>query len=163
MQLSSLPDCAEFQNLFTSYRITSWRTTITPTMKDNLPFTAVKNADGSWNQINQAVPSMEMFIIPATYNVHTSTRNWGTLGRDAIDDILNQTQIKARRIIPSRGFSFNTTRPKIVKTGFMPGKGNVATDTTETYLGKAPWLTLAFQRPWPTCTCGSAGLKSHIT
>jgi hypothetical protein len=41
MQLSALPDYQEFQNFFTHYKITSWRTTITPTFKDNMPYTGV--------------------------------------------------------------------------------------------------------------------------
>ena len=78
MQLSELriPDYEEFQNLFTQYKITSWKTTITPTLKDNLPFTAVSNLDSTgWQGIHPAVPNLEFFIIPATFNVHTSTRD----------------------------------------------------------------------------------------
>lgn len=141
MQLAELPDYDEFRSLFTQFKITSWTTTITPTMKDNIPTVGIHNPDSaSWNQLNPATPNMEMFIIPATFNVHTSTRDWKTLSRDEIDDILNQTQLKARKIIPSKGFSFKTTNPMIVKTGFMPGKGNTTADSTEVYLGKAPWL-----------------------
>ena len=140
MSLADLPDHDEFRKLFAQFKITSWKTTITPTMKDNQSYAAAIDSAGTWNQINPDVPNMEMFIIPATYNVHTSTRNWDTLPRLDIDDILNQTQTKARRLIPSRGFSFNTTRPQIVKTGFMPTKGNTPALQTETHLGRAPWL-----------------------
>ena len=80
-----------------------------------------------------------MFIIQATYNDHTSTRDWKQLGRAQIEDILNQNQIKSRRIIPSKGFSFTTKHPKVVRTGFMAGKGNSTAAITNTYLGKAPY------------------------
>ena len=81
-----------------------------------------------------------MFIIPATYNVHTGTHDWANLNGADTEDTLLQTQLKARKVVPSRGFSFNTKSPLIVKTGFMPGKGNSTAATTETHLGKAPWL-----------------------
>lgn len=141
MQLSALPDYDEFRTLFTQYRITSWKTTITPTFKDNQPYVAQHDPTGAaWAQINPAIPNMEMFIIPATYNVHTGTRDWANLNGADTEDILLQTQLKARKVVPSRGFSFQTKSPLIVKTGFMPGKGNSTAATTETHLGKAPWL-----------------------
>jgi hypothetical protein len=84
---------------------------------------------------------MEMFIIPATYNLHTGNRDWANLNGADTEDILLQSQTKSRKVVPSRGFSFFTKNPKIVKTGFMPGKGNSTASTTETYLGKAPWLS----------------------
>lgn len=140
LRLSDLPDYEEFQNLFSMYKLASWTTRITPTFKDNMPFNAVKNADGSWNQINPAVPNIECFIIPATYHVHPDQRNWGHLSGHEIQDILNQSQIKSRRMLPSKGFKFNTPRPMIAKTGFVPAKTDSAVTATETHLGTAPWL-----------------------
>ena len=59
MQLSALPDYEEFRTLFTQYRITSWKTTITPTFKDNQPYVAQHDPTGStWAQINPAIPNM---------------------------------------------------------------------------------------------------------
>ena len=66
-------------------------------------------AGTGWQQINQAISNLEMFIIPATYNVHTGTRDWANLNCASTTDILNQTQLKAKRIVPSKGFSFRTT------------------------------------------------------
>ena len=71
MQLSSLPSYEEFRTLFTQYKITSWKTTITPNFSSNQPFSGVVAPEStptapSWAQINPAIPNMEMFIIPAT-------------------------------------------------------------------------------------------------
>ena len=140
MQLSELPDYEEFQNLFTQYKITSWTTTITPTFKDNMPLAQIKGLGDAWSQINPTIPNMEMFIIPATFNAHSGTRDWANLNYEDITDILNQSQMKSKKIIPSRGFSFLSKSPRIVKTGFMPQRGNSTAATTEVYLGKAPWL-----------------------
>ena len=94
-----------------------------------MPLVATKNLTEAWSEINPTIPNMEMFIVPSTYTTHTSNRDWDVLNYDDITDILNQTQIKARRVIPSRGFSFLTKNPKVVKSGFMAGKGNDLADT----------------------------------
>ena len=60
MQLSALPDYDEFRTLFTQYKITSWKTTITPTFKDNQPCVAQHDPTGAtWAQINPTIPNME--------------------------------------------------------------------------------------------------------
>ena len=59
---------------------------------------------------------------------------------DEITSELNQTQIKSRRIIPSKGFTFKTKRPLVSRTGFIPGRTDQPITETESYLGKATWL-----------------------
>lgn len=141
LKFTDLPDVDEFRTLFTRYKITSWKTQITPSFKENVSVAWVADSSGSAGQIQPAIPNLEMFIIPATYTVKPATRDWTVLNYADITDILNQTQIKARRVVPSKGFTFLTKHPKIVKTGFMPAKQNSVATDTETYLGTAPWLT----------------------
>lgn len=141
LRFNELPSYDEFRTLFTRYKITSWKTTITPSFKDNVGMFRSLNSDNTNDQLQPAIPNLEMFVIPASYTVKPATRAWGSLDFDQITDILNQTQLKARRVVPSKGFSFSTPKPVIAKTGFIPAKQDGPALDTEVYMGKAPWLT----------------------
>lgn len=138
MSLRDLPDYDEFSSLFSRYKITSWTTRITPTF--DRPMAGSFGAPGPANAARNAMPMMEFFIIPATYHVHPNQRDYANLTDDEITDILNQTQIKSRRLMPSKGFTFKTNNPLIPRTGFIPGRTDAQIHNVEAYLGKAPWL-----------------------
>ena len=136
LALRDLPSYDEFRTLFSRYQITGWDTRITPTFAQNMADSfGLGGANGVRNP-------MEMFIVPTTYHghVHPDQRDWADMTNDEITSELNQTQIKARRIIPSKGFTFKTKRPLISRTGFIPGRTDQPITETESYLGKAPWL-----------------------
>lgn len=145
VKLTDLPSYDEFRTLFTRYKITSWDTIITPSFKNNIGMFRVQHGnDTDANtknlQIQPAIPNFEMFIIPATFTVKLTTRKWADLTYDEITDILDQSQIKSRRVIPSKGFRFKTKYPQIVRTGFVPEKMDPSSTDVEQFMAKAPWL-----------------------
>lgn len=137
LALRDLPSYDEFRTLFTRYKLTGWDTRITPTFSQNM---ASSFGLGAANAVRHAIPNLEFFVIPTTYYVHPDQRDWADMEDDEIQSIIAQTQIKARRLMPSKGFTFKTKNPKIARTGFIPGRTDQAITQTEAYMGKAPWL-----------------------
>ena len=147
LRLEDLPSYQEFESLFPQYKLKSWMTRITPTHSISRTLvpkivngTTVTPDGSSGNVAQPEIPSLEMFILPTRFNTHSDKRDWGKLDGLQIQDILNQSQIKARRMIPSKSFSFNTKNPVIARTGFVPNRTDDVFTATETFLGKAPWL-----------------------
>lgn len=106
-KFNKLPDYTEFKALFSEYKITSITHKLVPFFSQNQPY-AVRD-DGS---AIQNVPNFEIFSIPVNSSVREDELNLKT-GAE-IDSYLNQSQRKARRIMPSKTQTFTTLHPKVV-------------------------------------------------
>ena len=106
-KFNKLPDYTEFKSLFSEYKITSIYHKLVPYYSINMP-----SVQYTPNHSTVAIPNYEIFAMP----VNSSVREQDLPNKTGaeIDSYINQSQRKARRIMPSRTQNFKTLKPKVV-------------------------------------------------
>lgn len=107
-KFNKLPEYTEFKSLFSEYQITSITHRLVPYYANNLTASALDTTTYYQN----AIPNFEIFSIPV--NSSAREEDLQTKSASEIDSYLNQSQRKARRLMPSRTQVFKTLHPKVV-------------------------------------------------
>lgn len=96
---------SEFETLFSEFKITSFKQTLTPYYKDNLQF----SENGTSTSI--AIPNYEVIEIPVSSSINQP--EFETMTAAEIQAFLDQSQRKGKRLMPSAVQSYWTTKPKV--------------------------------------------------
>jgi len=130
---NKLPEFQEFKALFSEYKITSFSQTFTPYFSQNQTAVLKYNAN---DDVTQAVPNYEMFIVPVNYAEEQSALETKT--HDEIESYLNQSQRKSVRLMPSKRQVWNTPKPRVVK---YTGPLSKTHGTSVSSMGAPPWMS----------------------
>jgi hypothetical protein len=125
-----LTNFGEFQSLFSEFKMTSFKQTLTPFYKDNVSF-----SERSGSQDQAAIPNFEIIEIPVSTSV-----NQPKLESQSAHDIqvfLDQTQRKGKRLMPSSVQRYWTTKPKVSVSATSADKDAT---TFNTKMASPPWL-----------------------
>jgi len=106
-KFNELPNYLEFQSLFSEYKITSLNHRLVPYYSQNQPFT-----NGISPDFGIAIPNYELFNMPVASSVRET--DFASMTGDAIDKYINESQRKARRMMPSKTMTFKSLHPKVV-------------------------------------------------
>lgn len=129
-KFNNLPDYDEFKALFSEYKITSLNHRLVPYFSQNQPFTVGVSPD-----FGIAIPNYEIFNLPVASSVREKT--FDTMTGSEIDDFINQSQRKARRLMPSRTMNFRSTHPRVVN---YKGPASKEAGTSLMTMGAPAWL-----------------------
>jgi hypothetical protein len=106
-KFSKLPNYEEFKALFSEYKITSVDQRLVPFYSQNQPY-----ASTPLRPEILAIPNMEIFSLPV--NSSAQEHDLSTFTSVELDKYINQSQRKARRMMPSKSMMFKTLHPKVV-------------------------------------------------
>jgi len=122
-KFNKLPNYTEFKALFSEYKITSVDQRLVPYYSGNQPYTYNADTSATEKFIN-GIPNFEIFSLPV--NSSAQEHDLSTYSATQIDDYINQSQRKARRMMPNKSMMFKTLRPKVVgyKGPLDKGAGN---------------------------------------
>ncbi|AXH74459.1 MAG: hypothetical protein [Cressdnaviricota sp.] len=118
-KFNKLPNYDEFKALFSEYKITSVDQRLIPFYSQNQPYASTPTRPEILG-----VPNFEIFSLPV--NSSAQEHDLSTYTATQIDDYINQSQRKARRMMPSKSMMFKTLHPKVVgyKGPLDKGAGN---------------------------------------
>lgn len=106
-KFNKLPNYDEFQSLFSEYKITSLNHRLVPYYSQNQPF-----SNGIAPDFAIAIPNYELFNMPVASSVREN--DFATMSGTDIDNYINESQRKARRLMPSKTMNFKSLNPKVV-------------------------------------------------
>lgn len=104
-----LPKFDQFKDVFSQYKITSITHRMVPYYSRNMPL--VTNGS-SGAHITEPIPNYEVFIIPDRNNMKRHEFAADTYAE--IQEFLNCSQRKARKLMPATTCTFTTKNPKVV-------------------------------------------------
>jgi len=110
-KFNKLPNFEEFNALFSEYKITSVDQRLVPYYSGNQPYTYNSDTSATEKFIN-GIPNFEIFSLPV--NSSAQEHDLAALSATDIGKYINQSQRKARRMMPSKSMMFKTLHPKVV-------------------------------------------------
>ena len=113
----NLTNFSDFETLFSEFKITSFKQVLTPYYKVNIGYA---DRVGSDTNAQRAIPNYEIIILPVNSSVEQA--NFTNSSGTQIQDFLDQSQRKGKRLMPSGVHTFWTKKPMCSEGGSHPNK-----------------------------------------
>lgn len=110
-KFNKLHDYTDFKTLFSEYKITSITHKLVPYFTNNQP--AGLYGHDSTNTYVAPIPNYEVFCLPVSSSARQ--KELETKTGPELDEMLNRTQRKSRRIMPNKTHSYTTMKPMVVE------------------------------------------------